>query len=467
MKTKILSSTLLILIFLLTACGGGTAAPVTHTPVATQPPTETPTQTPILFSTLQPSATAMPPYPTASVVKANAVAFTTGWDGDGYPLWVANVDGSGEKKLTHIANKDSLKNVLLQWSPNGEWISYGADDGLWLISHDGSTKRKLLSFPDKNLGAALVTYVWNLDGSKIIFENTFFDKTITPMPESWPPPIVGIIDIVTEKITVLPIHDLLTSLTPDGHHILLSRGPSFIVFDINNGRSIEIKPKDTSTLNQCTAQWYDQLIWSWSSNGQWFVYSGHGNGPFYNRWLCVGNLDGNISYEINLEDVNGIYAIPPAWDKTGAYLYLVVRNFNDPLHADITKPDLRLIKFNIKTRKVERLLLLDDSYPDGGGLFWQVSISPNGEMLELDTRIADKYRVDVIDLSSMSIRKFYISEMPITYSLVYKRWSADSRYIVFSSNYFYWLDVQTGKTAVISGEHSIKYWAVSPIATTP
>jgi PBP1b-binding outer membrane lipoprotein LpoB len=80
MKAKLIF--LLIIAFLLTACGGGTAAPapVTQTPAATQPPTDIPTQTAIptfipLGPTSLPSPTAMPPYPTASVVKSNAVAF--------------------------------------------------------------------------------------------------------------------------------------------------------------------------------------------------------------------------------------------------------------------------------------------------------------------------------------------------------------------------------------------------------
>jgi hypothetical protein len=53
-----------------------TPAPMTQTPVATQPPTDIPTQTALptiaSFGSTYPTPI---PYPTASVVKANAVAF--------------------------------------------------------------------------------------------------------------------------------------------------------------------------------------------------------------------------------------------------------------------------------------------------------------------------------------------------------------------------------------------------------
>ncbi len=54
MKTK--SAILFILTFLLTACGAGTPAPVTHAPVATQPPTDIPT--PTLLPTFTPDSLA-------------------------------------------------------------------------------------------------------------------------------------------------------------------------------------------------------------------------------------------------------------------------------------------------------------------------------------------------------------------------------------------------------------------------
>jgi hypothetical protein len=102
-----------------------TPAPVTQTPVTTQQPTDIPTQTP--YPTFAPfpnlSSSTPIPYPTASVVKANAVAFIERDREGKLFLWVANVDGSGETKLVDIIQKDSQINILMQWSPNREWIS--------------------------------------------------------------------------------------------------------------------------------------------------------------------------------------------------------------------------------------------------------------------------------------------------------------------------------------------------------
>jgi len=476
---------------LITSCRQTTPVPAPPTLTATQPPTPIPTQTVTPTLSMPPSPTAMPPYPTASVVKSNAVAFIEReyWTGD-LSLWIANVDSSGERKLVDIERNsdDWTSKRLLKWSPNGQWISYASGNDLWIISYDGSIKRNLLSLADKSMGNTLRTYMWTPDSSKVVFETNFFDRSVTPPPEGWPRPIVGIVDITTEKIKVLPIHDSLTSLTPDGNRILFIKRAfrtelsaegipfgvdesSFLLFDINTGKSVEIKPIDTSPWNACIATEYDNTHWSWSPNGQWFVYARHGNGPYYNRQLCVSNLDGTISYKIVLNDTHDIYAIPPVWDKTGNYLYLVARNFDDPLNAEINS-DLRLVKFNIKTRKEERVLGLTDE-PLPYDLFWYAAISPDKQTLELNKpNSGDSFSFIFLDIASLSTKKFTIDFIspPGTFFRINPIWSADSQSIIFLSeanNCFYKLDIQTGEITIISGRHLAESWAVSPIATPP
>ena len=166
MKTKVISSSFFILVFILSSCGReiATPVPVTQSPIATQTPTDIPTITPTPTLTQFGITYSTPiPYPTASVVKSNAVAFIAE-----NALWVANVDGSGEKKLVDIIyNKDSYyPQEGVQWAPDGKWISYFSQGKLWVVSRDGSTKKSLLILPAKSV-AYLIKYAWSPDSSKI------------------------------------------------------------------------------------------------------------------------------------------------------------------------------------------------------------------------------------------------------------------------------------------------------------
>lgn len=120
MKNQTSFALLAVLALVLSSCGTTPpAAPTTPTLLPTQQtviptniiyPTFTPApvETAISYPTLTPLPTEIP-YPTASVVNANAVAFIARDNNSlDTSLWVANVDGSGEKKLVDIIyNEDS------------------------------------------------------------------------------------------------------------------------------------------------------------------------------------------------------------------------------------------------------------------------------------------------------------------------------------------------------------------------
>jgi Tol biopolymer transport system component len=437
-------------------------SPATLTPLPVTEFSVTPSITPtvgllptISFNTSIP----ITPYPTASAVKANAVAFIDS-QGLDYSLWFANVDGSGERKLADLAENASWTSIfLLQWSPDGSWISYISGDDLWITSPDGSIQRKVLSIQNTNQ-KIIRKYEWSPDGARIAYalaadwrEQTFIT--------------VGLLALKTGEISEIDSYRSPTTVTlswaSDGH-LLLGKDPSFLLLDISTRKFTKVK--ELPQESECTAWLYDQLFWS--PNRQWFALSWHGNGPYYNRWLCVHDLTGNNYYGITYFDVNGIYAIPPAWDKTGNYLYLVVRNYDDPAHPEIN-PDLRLIRFNVKTRQVKRLLSLAETEPYA--LFWNISISPDGEMLEIDARMSDKHQIHILNLASHSEVKFDIPEIPDTHNFHSGNfWSEDNRSVIFfseSNRHFYKLDLQTGQSTVISGQHEVEYWEISPVATTP
>jgi len=427
MKTKILSSTLLILIFLLTACGGGTTAPVTRTPVATQPPTDIPTQTAIPTLVIPPSPTAAPPYPTASVVKPNAVAFIAE-----NALWVANVDGSGERKLTDItANKSSVSNLQLHWSPDGKWISYFSGDEVWIISPDGLINKKNLPFTN------LYLYVWSPDSSKIAFNRLQEEKPLT----------IGILDIETGNFFEVSTHigpdPMPLSWSPDGRYLLYTKINAFVLLDVTTHKIIREIQRAS-----CGLGWN-----SWSPNGKWFFHS-------YNGSMCISGLDGSTQ---EIHENGG-----KAWDKTGNFLYIITTTNKSDGTPDTDVVPL-LTRYEIATKKTEKLIPLEwDSQKD----LWTLSLSPDGNSLALRgcTAYSTQCSFIIVDIPSLSISNKFTLDFTIELYYPYPAWSSDNRNIIlFAHNYgyFYAVDTKTGKATIISGHHQVANGRVSPIATTP
>lgn len=397
----------------------------------------------VIPSTQYPTVT---PYPTASVVKSNAVAFISGWTNGKVSLWVANVDGSGERKLTDIAKKDSLGSVQMQWSPNGEWISYRADDGLWLISHDGSIKKKILST------AEFYIYTWSPDSLKIAY---MAHKESAPVA-------IEILNLKTGKASEVFSYTPFVTFTllwsPDGRYLLyIDRDRfSFSIFDLTTHQIA----KEISSAPNC---YVDHKGISWSPNSRWFFDIPSQNGRFATKQICVAGLDGSHRQI----DINGTATSYPIWDKTGKFLYFVASNTNFSI-TPIPDYDLRLMRYDVRTQKLERMLSLGKDPRR-----WTVSISPDGRILEMDTTTSENQQSYIfLDLESLATTRYEISEIPNNYIIFngITYWSPDSQYVIFlseSKGCFYKLDVQTGKTTIISGKHSIEYWAVSPIATAP
>ena len=467
MKTKNLFSTFLVLAFLLTACGQGTVAPapVTQTPVATQPPTNIP-----LVPIFPPSPTIMPPYPTASVVKSNAVAFVAqDWQNHGQSsLWVANVDGSGERKIvdsiTELENGSYMSFVAPAWSPNGKWVGYISDGDLWIISPDGSTSRKILSISGKGK-EMIYTYKWSPDGLQIAYAK----GDISDAPSL----TVGIIDVATGKTSEIvsyqsPPTPITLSWSPDGHYLLLSKYGSFFMVDVATR-------KTTGELKSEICPVYHRGI-EWSPNGKWFYDIQVGNGRFSTMQICVAGLNGSS----NRIEINGTATSYPVWDKTGDFLYFVVSNTNFSI-TPIPDYDLRLMRYNVKTQKLENVLSLGKE-PNA----WAVSISPNKQILEMHTMYPENQPTFIfMDMQSLSTTRFNVNlEIPITVAFKYETaWSPDNQNIIIFSGTthtpdgvgvqpyggFYALNSQTGEVTIFSGSHNIELseWVVSPVATTP
>jgi len=471
-------------------CNAASVSP-TPLPTVTSMPSQTATVIPVTSS---PSA--MPtlqvlelptgiPYPTASTVKANAVAFIERDRAGQLSLWVANVDGSGERKLTDIThNKNWVYDQMFQWSPDGKWISYFSKDDLWIVSPDGLTNKRVLSFPN------LYTYVWSPDGSKIAYENIVSHEqteTPSPGPESGKVPVnIGIIDLITGETAILSSHDsnifmpLLWS--PDGKYLLFVKGFSFVFFDLANQKVIQ-------EIERGCGAWKDI---TWSPNSKWFYHIDNGSG-YYNMWICVSGLNGT-SWRI--EDV-GVVITPPVWDKTGRFLYFVVGEMNLDIGPNWCV-NQRLVRYDVETHKIQTLLSLEEDGPTG--FPWSVSISPNGNMLGLysytfyedrshpghiyiDSSRPQKNRFIILDIQSLSATKYTLEfEGEINGNFPPPMWSNDNQKIIFFlrdlvresygitySDYgaFYSWEIRTGKVTLFSGTHAVENALVSPVVTVP
>jgi hypothetical protein len=430
-------------------------------------PSTAPSPTPIpTFQILLPSTA--PPYPTASTVNANAVAFIAG-----NSLWIANVDGSGERKLVDFEkNNEWISSHLLRWSPDGKWIGYIPGDDLWIISPDGSVNRRILSIQDTPK-KIVRQYAWSPDSSKIVYAlaENWFDFTEIK---------TGLLDLTTQKESELFVYQSPTTITlswsPNGSNLLFNRDSSFFVYEVDTRKFVN----EIRSIDSCWATWHDSLVWS--PDSEWFYYTGHGNG-YHNMWICISGLNGT-SWRIG--DV-GVVISSPVWDKTGDYLYFVVGEMNLDIGPNWCK-DQRLVRYSVEARKLETLLSLEKYAATG--FPWTISISPNKRMLELysyaiheDYSHPKQNKFVVLDTQSFTTKEFTLEfEGEVKSQLPPSTWSSDNQKIVFFlrdlvcqsyglsySDYgsFYSLDVKTGKVFLVSGGHVVENAQVSPIAISP
>jgi Tol biopolymer transport system component len=454
-----------------------TEVPVTQTAItiATQLPTIVPSITPLPTFSAFPTFSPVPsptPYPTASVVQANAVAFIAqDWQKrEASSLWVANVDGSGERKIvdsiTELENGSYVSFVAPTWSPDGKWIGYISEGDLWIIPPDGSTPRKILSITDKNK-EMIYTYKWSPDSSQIAYAKGIIADA--------PPIVVGIIDVTTGETSELlsyqsPPYFPTVLWSPDGRYLLLRKYFLFFMFDTIDHRVV----KEINGEGNCTV--YHRGA-AWSPNGQWFYHIQVGNGRFSTTQICVAGLDGS-NRQI---DISGTATSYPVWDKTGNFLYFVAANTNFSI-TPIPDYDLRLMRYDVRTQKQERLLSLGKEPRR-----WSVSISPDGQMLELHTTDYSGNPPPFIfmDLQSLSVKKFNVN-LELLNTVAFSTgttWASDNKNIILFAGKthtpdgvgiqpygaFYMLNVQTGQIATFSGNHNIELeeWVVSPITTAP
>ncbi len=392
-----------------------------------------------------------------------------------------NMDGSGERKMVDIkTNKRWVSsNLLLQWSPDGKWISYFSGDELWIVSRDGSEKRKLLPLPETR---EFFIYVWSPDSSKIAYLETVGGKstvTPTPGPESGIAPyLVGMIDIATGNVSELSSFEANAGIpvllwSPNGRDLLFIKDYSLVLFDVAANKIVKTIKRGCGLERGL----------SWSPNGRWFSYTDNGVGGFTPTWICVNSVTGDL---IHTNDVDST-SFNPIWDKTGNYLYFLASKIDlarkpDPLI------DERLMRYDARTQETESLLSLKEQQQPHGYIR-SLSISPDGNSLLLQSQFSEtKFDLFFVNSQSLATTKYTVDfenlKVPFLYSYILETaWSPDSQnLILFAGDFctpsgcggwgplgygsFYTLKIKTGMVSIFSGEHSIYSWQPSPIATT-
>jgi hypothetical protein len=124
------------------------------------------------------------------------------------------------------------------------------------------------------------------------------------------------------------------------------------------------------------------------------------------------------------------------------------------------------MRYDVRTQKTESLLSLKELQQLNSYNYRQsVSISPDGRTLETHTQISDDQQSYILmDLESLVVEKFT--------SNFGCKWSTDSQNFICLSesngySVFHRMDIHTRETSIISGEHKMVSWIISPIATTP
>ena len=170
----------------------------------------------------------------------------------------------------------------------------------------------------------------------------------------------------------------------------------------------------------------------------------------------------------------------PVWHKTGDFLYFVARKTNPDSKPNL-QIDERLMRYDVRTQKTERLLSLraQQSY----AYIQTVSISPNGYMLEFHSATSESQNEFVfMDVRSLSTTKFGVyMKIPATRAFSSgTAWSSDNQNIIFfigeyetpnrlgvrHYGAFYTLNATNGKTNIISGNYWVDEWAVSPVTSS-
>jgi Tol biopolymer transport system component len=247
-------------------------------------------------------------------------------------IWVMNPDGSGKRFL---ARGDDY-----QWSPDGRWIAFDRDDGLYVINRDGRALRRLVE-------ASVASPTWSPDGTQIAIVTFAAGGGL------------AVVDVAGGGVRQLTRgEDESPVWSPQGMRIAFMRwtGDRFKIAAID---------ADGTHRRFLTTDSYNAHNPAWSPDGRRLAFQGNFHGDVGDWDLYVMNADGSALTNLTVSDAPS--EASPKWSPNGQWIAFESRN------ARRYNPDIHAIRAN-GTR--HRNLTRSPRSPDSGA-----SWSPDGKSL--------------------------------------------------------------------------------------
>ena len=124
-------------------------------------------------------------------------------------IWLVSTNGGAPKRLTN----DEADETTPRWSPDGKWLAYYKQDGLWVINPDDNSAPQLITRVARTnffFNKAGESFTWAPDSKRIAFLS---DPSILPQPT----PMPNVMERLTRPLTV----DEIMALPPATREMIL------------------------------------------------------------------------------------------------------------------------------------------------------------------------------------------------------------------------------------------------------
>jgi Tol biopolymer transport system component len=230
-----------------------------------------------------------------AATRSSAIAFERRVSGGRPEIWVMNADGSGQRRVT--------KGCCFDWSPDGRWIAFVADDGdAYVVSVDGGTTRRITTA--SRWGPELD---WSRDGTRIAVATDSGILVVEP-------------DGTTIGYATTGKHDWSARWSPNGRQILFDRSLSE---GGHTGSEIFVVRSDGSSLRRLTRE-LGNSSGSWAPGGRRVTFQGWVEiAGDWNAEIWVTNADG--SDQRKLTDTPNLSEGGPEWSPGGARILFTTK----------------------------------------------------------------------------------------------------------------------------------------------